>query len=135
MTGINAVVAEHESPLTFEATLQRLVTTIETAGLKVFSRIDHAANAREVGMQMPPATVLIYGNARGGTPIMLATPVAALDLPLRVLVRERDDGQTVIAFHPILAVLRQVGVAENLACRLQPAQQMLLAALSTSASG
>jgi uncharacterized protein (DUF302 family) len=128
-------VAEHVSPLAFEATLQRLVGAIEAAGLRVFSSIDHAANAREAGMQMLPATVLIYGNARGGTPVMLAAPLAALDLPLRVLVREREDGQTVIAFHPILAALRQLGAPDNLAARLQPAQQMLLAALPVDASG
>ncbi len=135
MTDISVAVAEHVSPLAFEATLQRLVGAIEAAGLRVFSSIDHAANAREAGMQMLPATVLIYGNARGGTPVMLAAPLAALDLPLRVLVREREDGQTVIAFHPILAVLRQLGAPDNLAARLQPAQQMLLAALPADTSG
>ena len=134
MADISVAVAEHVSPLAFEATLQRLLSAIEAAGLRVFSSIDHAANAREAGMQMLPATVLIYGNARGGTPIMLAAPLAALDLPLRVLVREREDGQTVIAFHPILAALRQLGAPDNLAARLQPAQQMLLAALSSDAS-
>jgi uncharacterized protein (DUF302 family) len=135
MTDINVAVAEHVSPLAFEATLQRLVGAIEAAGLRVFSSIDHAANAREVGMQMLPATVLIYGNARGGTPIMLAAPLAALDLPLHVLVRQREDGKTLIAFRPILAVLRQHGAPEDLAARLQPAQQMLLRTLSSGASG
>jgi uncharacterized protein (DUF302 family) len=55
--------------------------------------------------------------------------LAALDLPLRVLVRVRDDGRTVIAFHPVGAVLRQAGVPELLAGRLDPAQQLLLNAV------
>ncbi len=121
--------AEHVSPVDFESTLQRLVSAIEAAGLRLFGRFDHAANAREAGMSMPPATVLLYGNARGGTPIMLAAPLAALDLPLRVLVRERDDGRTVMAFHPVAEMLQQAGVPESLASRLQPAQQILVAAL------
>ena len=121
---------EHASFLPFDATLERLVQAIQDRGMTIFARIDHAANAREAGLSMPPSTVLIYGNARGGTPVMLATPAAALDLPLRVLVRERDDGKTVIAFHPVVAMLRRAGVREDLAARLEPAQQVLLAAVA-----
>jgi uncharacterized protein (DUF302 family) len=120
---------EQMSALPFDATVERLVQTIAGRGMTIFARIDHAANARTVGMTMLPATVLIYGNARGGTPIMLATPSAALDLPLRVLVRQRDDGAAVIAYHPIATTLRRAGVPEALARRLDPAQQILLAAI------
>jgi uncharacterized protein (DUF302 family) len=121
---------EQASPLPFEATLERLTQAIEQAGLTIFARIDHAANARDVGLTMPPATVLIYGAAKGGTPIMLAAPLAALDLPLRVLVRAREDGGASIAFHPAAAMLRQAGVSPELAARLEPAQRLLLAALA-----
>jgi uncharacterized protein (DUF302 family) len=114
----------------FEATLERLMAAIAQAGLILFNRIDHQAGAREAGLEMPPTTVLTYGHPKGGTPIMLAAPLAALDLPLRVLVRVRDDGQTVIAFHPIGAALRRSGVPDSLAGRLDPAQQILLKAVS-----
>src|SRR5579871_5929955 len=93
-------VVEAVSPLSFEATLERLESAIGKAGLVLFAKIDHAAGARGIGMIMSPATVLVYGHAKGGTPIMLATPLAALDLPLRVLVRQREDGKALIAFHP-----------------------------------
>ncbi|MGH7102183.1 MAG: DUF302 domain-containing protein [Acetobacteraceae bacterium] len=126
----SAETVEHTSPVAFEATIERLVNAISTAGLKVFDRIDHAALAREAGMEMPPTTVLVYGHPRGGTPVMLAAPLAALDLPLRVLVRERADGRTVIALHPVALMLRNLGVAEELAARLKPAQQILVAAVS-----
>jgi uncharacterized protein (DUF302 family) len=119
-------IVEHTSPLPFDATVERLVQVIAGHGMTIFARIDHAANARQVDMTMPPTTVLIYGNAKGGTPIMLAAPSAALDLPLRVLVREREDGKAVIAYHPVAATLRQAGVAEDLVTRLDPAQQILL---------
>jgi len=123
-------IVEHTSALSFDATVERLVQTIAGRGMMIFARIDHAANARDVGMTMLPATVLIYGNAKGGTPIMLGTPSAALDLPLHVLVRQRADGTAVIAYHPIATTLRRAGVPEDLVSRLDPAQQILLAAIS-----
>ncbi len=87
-------IVERASPLSFDLTLERLSQAITGAGMTIFARIDHSANARDVGMTMPPSTVLIYGNPKGGTPVMIAAPLAALDLPLRVLVREREDGVT-----------------------------------------
>jgi uncharacterized protein (DUF302 family) len=117
------------SPVAFEATLERLTSAIQQAGLTLFSRFDHAANAREAGLAMPPATLLFYGHAKGGTPLMLAAPLAALDLPLRVLVQEREDKRVIVAFHPAAAMLRRAGVPEELAPRLDPAQRLLAASL------
>jgi uncharacterized protein (DUF302 family) len=121
----DADIHEILSPHSFETTLERIVAAIAQAGLILFSRIDHRAGAQQAGLEMPPATVLTYGHPKGGTPIMLAAPLAALDLPLRVLIRERDDGRTAIAFHPIEAVLHAAGVPQPLASRLAPAQQIL----------
>jgi uncharacterized protein (DUF302 family) len=130
MTQVNdSDAVEYPSSMDFEATIERLVTTIQTAGMTVFARIDHAAGARDVGMAMPPALVLIYGHAKGGTPMMLAAPLAALDLPLRVLVHEDASGQVRIALHPIVAVLQGAGVPEALAQRLAPAQRLLVDAI------
>ncbi len=126
----DADVREIVSDLPFEATLERLTAAITQAGLVMFQRIDHQAGAREAGLEMPPTMVLTYGHPRGGTPIMLATPLAALDLPLRVLVRVRDDGRTVIAFHPVAALLRRAGVPDALAGRLDPAQLLLVKAMA-----
>lgn len=123
-------IAEHASPFSFDVTLERLVDAITKSGMTLFASIDHAANARSVGAAMPPTTVLLYGNAKGGTPIMLTTPLAALDLPLRVLVRETPNGKASIAFHPITSLLCRVGVPVDAAARLDPAQRMLLSAVS-----
>jgi uncharacterized protein (DUF302 family) len=120
---------EYLSSLAFQSTIDRLVAAIEKAGMSVFARIDHAAGAKEVGMTMPPTVVLLYGNPKGGTPIMLASPVAALDLPLRVLVREDSQGHALVSFHPIAAVLRRAGVPDDLATRLEPAQRVLIDAI------
>jgi uncharacterized protein (DUF302 family) len=106
-----------------------LTAAITQAGLVLFHSVDHQAGARDLGLEMPPTTVLTYGHPKGGTPIMLAAPCAALELPLRVLVRVRDDGKTVIAFHPIASILRRAGVPDPLAARLDPAQAILVKAV------
>jgi uncharacterized protein (DUF302 family) len=123
-------VVEYASVWSFDATVERLETAIAEAGLILFNRIDHQAGARAAGLDMPPTIVLTYGHPKGGTPVMLAAPRAALDLPLRVLIRVRDDGQTVIAFHPIEAMLRAAGVPDALAGTVNPAQGLLVKALA-----
>ena len=120
---------ELESPDAFAPTLERIANAIESHGMTIFARVDHAAGARSVGLAMPPTIVLLYGNPKGGTPLMLAAPQAALDLPLRVLVREREDGKAVIAFHPAAPMLKHAGVPDQLASKLDPAQAILVAAL------
>ena len=129
----DAEIREIVSAVGFEATLDRLTAALGKAGLMLFAKIDHQAGAREAGLAMPPATVLIYGHPKGGTPVMVAAPCAALDLPLRVLVRVRDAGKKVIGFHQIAAVLRRAGVPDELARRLEPAQEVLVAAVLVAA--
>ena len=121
---------ELASPIGFEATLHRVKEVIAAAGLKIFAQIDHSDGARQAGLMMPPTIVLLYGHAKGGTPIMLAVPESALDLPLRVLVREAGDN-TVVSFRPIAPVLLQAGVPEDLAHRLDPAQRLLVKAIQS----
>ena len=123
-------IVEHVSPVGFDPTLERITAAIRAAGLTIFAQIDHAANAREAGLSMPSSTLLVYGHAKGGTPLMLAAPSVALDLPLRVLVRAREDGRAIVAFHPAAAMLQRAGVPENLAGRLEPAQRLLVAAVA-----
>jgi uncharacterized protein (DUF302 family) len=117
---------EHKSSVSFQLTVDRLVAAIEKAGMSVFATIDHAAGAKAVGMSLPPTVVLIYGQARGGTPVMQADPAAALDLPLRVLIRQDTKGETLIAFHPIQETLAHYKVPHELAERLAKAQQLLV---------
>jgi len=123
-------IVEHVSSTDFLSTVERIEDALVEAGLMLFARIDHAAGARDVGTAMAPAMVLIYGHAKGGTPIMLAAPQAVLDLPLRVLVRQRQDGQTAIAYHPVVPLLCRAGVAPELAARLEPAQRLLMNAIA-----
>ena len=120
---------EHKSSVSFQATIDRLIAAIEKAGMSIFATIDHAGGAKAVGMSMPPTVVLIYGQARGGTPVMQADPAAALDLPLRVLIREDANGDTLIAFHPMRYALAPYKVPGELADRLAKAQQLLISSI------
>ena len=120
---------EQPSRFSFEDTLRRISEAIAKAGLTVFAAIDHADNARRAGLTMPASTVLIYGAAAGGTPIMLARPRSALDLPLRVLVWRADADRVLVAFHPVVPLLEDAGVPADLASRLRPAQDLLLRAI------
>ena len=131
MSEVTSATVEHLSPVGFDATIDRLTKAIEDAGLTIFARIDHAAGARNANLTMPPTVVLIYGHAKGGTPIMLAAPQAALDLPLRVLVREGADGRACVAYHPIAPMMLAAGVPDALATRLEPAQELLVKALQS----
>ncbi len=129
MTTAASDIVELESRHSFAETLARLTAAIEGAGFTIFARIDHAAAAASVGLAMPPTVVLVYGNARGGTPIMQAAPISALDLPLRVLLREAD-GRVLVAYHRAASMLAGAGVPASLAGRLDGAQQLLADAIA-----
>lgn len=113
----------------FAETVARIANAIAKAGLIMLVRLDHSNGAASVGLDMPPSLVLVYGHPNGGTPIMKAYPSAALDLPLRVLVCNDTDGRTFVAYRPIVALLAQHGVPEELSGRLEPAQALIAESL------
>jgi uncharacterized protein (DUF302 family) len=122
---VRSLVVELISEQDFSVTLNRIVGVIEEAGMRIFARIDHALGAREVGLEMTPTILLLYGHPRGGTPIMQAAPQAALELPLRVLLYTGADGSTHMIYHPIATLLREAKVPDGLINRLDAAQQVL----------
>ena len=98
---MNASTAEglvtKESPVSVAETVARLATLIAERGLTLFGVIDHSGEAHAVGLELRETKVLIFGNPKGGTPVMEAAPLAALDLPLKVLVWD-DGGQTKLTY-------------------------------------
>lgn len=83
------------------ATMDRIENIAKEKGMTIFARIDHAAGAEKVGMKMPAAQVMIFGNPKGGTPLMLASPSASLDLPLRVAVWEDAQGKVWVGYNSV----------------------------------
>jgi uncharacterized protein (DUF302 family) len=87
-----------ESAFSFNETLARLQETIQEKGLTLFARIDHSVEAELAGLSMQPASVLIFGNPKAGTPLMVASPLVALELPLRALVWQDNTGNVQISY-------------------------------------
>lgn len=87
-----------QSPHSFEMTLSRLEAAAKDNGLTVFTRLDHAAAAKSVGLEMPPATVLVVGSPKGGTPLFLQQPTLAIDLPLKMLVWQDKTGKVFVGY-------------------------------------
>lgn len=86
-------VVTRPSPFSVAETLERLRAAIERHNLTIFAQIDHSAAAQQAGLTMQPAHVLIFGSPIAGTPLMIASPLLALDLPLKLLVWQSADGR------------------------------------------
>ena len=80
-------------------TIDRLETAIKAKGMTVFARIDHAAGAAVVGLSLRPTEVVIFGNARGGTPLMQSVQTLGIDLPLKALVWQDASGSTWLSYN------------------------------------
>jgi uncharacterized protein (DUF302 family) len=87
------------SPHTVMETLTRLETIVQSKGLTVLARIDHSGDAARAGLQMQPTQLLIFGNAKSGTPLMIASPTVAIDLPLKALAWQDDDGKVWLSYN------------------------------------
>jgi len=80
-------------------TVEKLMAILEAKGVSLFALIDHSGEAKKVGMKMRPTKLLIFGSPSAGTPLMLAAPSLALDLPLKVLIREDDNGRVWVSYN------------------------------------
>jgi len=90
-----------ESAHSVSDTIDRLEATLKEKGMGVFGRVDHAANAKKVDLDMPETQVLIFGNPKLGTKLMLSAPSIALDLPLKMLASKDADGKVLDWFRLI----------------------------------
>jgi uncharacterized protein (DUF302 family) len=93
-------------------TIDRLAAAAEAAGMRVFARIDHAAGAAEVGMQLRPTELLLFGHPRGGTPLMQDGQTAGIDLPLRALAWEDADGRVWLTTNDTRRLAARHGLGE-----------------------
>ena len=91
-------------------TMGRLETEIRAKGMTVFARIDHAAGAAEAGLELRPTELIIFGNARGGTPLMEASQTAGIDLPLKALVWQDRAGKTWLSYNEPSWIVQRHGL-------------------------
>jgi uncharacterized protein (DUF302 family) len=102
------------SPWSMADTLARLSAVVAARGMEVFAVIDHSGKARDVGLDLRDTKLVIFGSPSAATPVMEAAPLAALDLPLRVVVWE-DGYQTLVSYPAPAAVARRYGLDGDLA--------------------
>jgi uncharacterized protein (DUF302 family) len=79
--------------------VEKLRGILQTKGVMLFALVDHSGEAARVGLKMPPTKLLIFGSPKAGTPLMLASPSIAIDLPLKILVAEDANGQAVVSYN------------------------------------
>jgi len=114
---------------TVPETLDRLEAVLKTKGIQVFARVDHSGEAAKVGVKMPPTQLLIFGNPRAGTAIMLAAPTSAIDLPLKVLAWQDAAGKVWLGYSDPAYFARRYGLSEAQVVPVIAVAQLVEAAL------
>jgi uncharacterized protein (DUF302 family) len=97
-----------------DETVDKLKTILKSKGVTLFALVDHSGEAEKVGLKMPPTKLLIFGNPKGGTPLMVASPSAAIDLPLKILIAEDSEGKVGISYNSPDYLKERHGLPDNL---------------------
>jgi uncharacterized protein (DUF302 family) len=118
--GIVTVPSRHS----VDETIARLQDLLREKGIEEFALIDHGAGAIAAGLEMPPTMLLIFGNPAAGTPLMVASPGIALDLPLKLLVAEGQDGRAYISYNDPAYLQRRHGLPAELVQTLKGVAQL-----------
>jgi uncharacterized protein (DUF302 family) len=122
MDGLTTIASEFDP----KETMDRLEAELRGHGLNIFARIDHAAGAREAGLDLRPTELIIFGNARGGTPMMQANQTAGIDLPLKALVWQETANRTWISYNEPSWIAKRHGLTN-----VDPVVDKLTAVLHT----
>lgn len=103
-----------QSKHSVEETLQRLESSLGERGIMIFACVDHSGEAAKAGLQMRPTKLLIFGNPKGGTPLMQAAPTIAIDLPLKALIWEDADAKVWLSYNDPAYLRQRHGVPAGL---------------------
>ena len=117
-----------------EETINRLEAEIKARGMTVFAHIDHAAGAAGVGLSLRPTDVLLFGNARGGTPLMQSIQTTGIDLPLKMLVWQDEAGGTWLSYNDPHWIATRHGLGQETKATID-AMSAALGALAKIAAG
>jgi uncharacterized protein (DUF302 family) len=113
------------SKYSVQETIDRIEKAVTAKGMKIFARIDHSGEARNVGLDMKPTVLLIFGNPKGGTALMIARPTAAIDLPMKALAWEDQEGRVWLTYNAPELLQERHGLPAELAARLEPVGKLL----------
>jgi uncharacterized protein (DUF302 family) len=106
-------------------TVQRFEKLLAEKDIKLFAVVDHSGEAQTIGLEMRPTKLLIFGNPKGGTPVMQASPTAAIDLPLKALVWQDKDGRVWLTYNNPAYLQHRHGFPEQLVTNLSAADALL----------
>jgi uncharacterized protein (DUF302 family) len=106
-------------------TIDRIERAVTAKGMKIFARIDHGGEAKKVGLEMRPTELLIFGNPKGGTALMVARPTAAIDLPMKALAWEDKDGKVWLTYNSPELLHERHDVPVELTSKLDPVGTLL----------
>ena len=110
-------------------TIKRIENAVTAKGMQIFARIDHSGEAKKAGLAMRPTELLIFGNPKGGTALMVAKPTAAIDLPMKALAWEDEDGNVWLTYNDPELLHERHGVPTELTSKLEPVGKLLQAAV------
>ena len=110
----NRGIIDKPSDHSVDETVEKLKAMLEAKGITLFALVDHSGEAEKVGMSMLPTKLLIFGNPKGGTPLMLAAPSIAIDLPLKLLVWEDSAGKVWISYNSPEYLRERHGLPQDL---------------------
>jgi len=108
-----------------DESLHRLESLLNQRGIKIFALVDHSGEAEKVGLKMPPTKLLIFGNPKGGTPLMQAAPTVAIDLPLKVLIWQDADSQCWLTYNDPAYLQSRHGFPAELVANLSEVNALL----------
>jgi uncharacterized protein (DUF302 family) len=117
------------SPYSVEQTLERLKASIQNHHLNLFAQIDHSDEAKRVGLTMPEAHVLIFGSPQAGTPLMIASPLLALALPLKALVWQDTAGQVWVSYDSSVYLASRFAIPAELVTNIAGIDAVVASAL------
>jgi uncharacterized protein (DUF302 family) len=114
MSTMNKGIIDRPSTHSVEETVERLKSILQAKGVTLFAVVDHSGEAEKAGMKMPPTKLIIFGSPKAGTPLMLAAPSIAIDLPLKILVWQDGEGRVWSSYNSPLYLKDRHDVPEEL---------------------
>ena len=119
------------SPRTVPDTVERLESLLQKQGLKVFGRIDHSGEAEKAGLKMRPTQLIIFGSPKAGTPLMIAAPTLAIDLPLKALIWEDNSGKVWLSYNSADYLKQRHNIPDDLVRNISGVATLLQKAVET----
>ena len=122
-SGVVTISTQHS----VDETVRRLEQMLADKGIQLFALVDHSGEAEKAGLQMPPTKLVIFGSPKAGTPLMLATPSIAIDLPLKLLIWEDKSGSVWISYNAPAYLMTRHGLPQDLLANIAVIEKLATA--------